>query len=157
MAHRRKEVFMPDPRHDGGAKQSQVLVVDDHPIVRRGLIQILSDAQDLAVCGEAGNADEALQSLESARPDIVLADISLGDTNGLDLTRTIGRRDPQVPVLVISIHDETIYAKLALKAGAKGYVMKQEAPETMLTAIRTVLAGGFYLSARMMPLLTEVA
>jgi len=127
----------------------RVFLVDDHPIVRSGLSQLVSQEDDLEVCGGTSSAEEALSRIEKARPDIVLLDISLHDGNGLEIARTLQAQCPNVRILILSMHDESIYAERALRAGARGYVMKQEAPETVLDAIRTVLEGDVYLSPRM--------
>jgi DNA-binding NarL/FixJ family response regulator len=127
----------------------RVFVVDDHPIVRHGLELLINREADLAVCGEAGDADEALKEILSRKPDVVLVDIALGATSGISLTENIRRLDKELPVLVLSMHEETSYAERAVAAGANGYVMKQEAPETVIDAIREVLGGGFYLSEKM--------
>ena len=116
-------------------------MVDDHPAVRCGLAQLMSEEEDLTVCGEAGSAEEALTAIPVSRPDIVLADVSLGGMDGFALTRALQAIVPDVPVLMISIHDEDVYAAQALRAGARGYLTKAQMPETMLTAIRKVLSG----------------
>ncbi|HOS39297.1 MAG TPA: response regulator [Spirochaetota bacterium] len=126
-----------------------VLIVDDHPIVRQGLLQIINREPDLVVCGEARGADEALRFVSNTLPDIAVVDISLEGSSGIDLTRALRERYPELPVLVLSIHDEAIYAERALRAGARGYVMKQEAPGRVVGAIRTVLEGRQYLSEAM--------
>ena len=127
---------------------SRILLVDDHPIVRLALTHIMNRQHDLVVCGEASDAAGALSAIPACQPQIVLMDISLGQANGIELTQTIRSQNPDLPVLVLSMHDECIYAERALRAGARGYVMKQEAPETILTAIRRVLDGHCYFSAR---------
>jgi DNA-binding NarL/FixJ family response regulator len=127
----------------------RVLLVDDHPIVRYAMAQLMNQEEDLVVCGEASTPAEALTAISAARPEIVLVDISLGRANGLDLAKTIHRMDPELPILVLSMHDESTYAPRALQAGAMGYVMKQEAPETILGAVRTVLDGECFISERM--------
>jgi DNA-binding NarL/FixJ family response regulator len=129
-----------------GTAVSRVLIVDDHPIVRSGLGQLVQQEADLQVCGEASDASEALDEIERKKPDLVLVDISLGGSSGIELTKTIRERYERLPVLVLSMHDESLYAERALRAGAKGYVMKQEAAETVLKAIRKVLGGGLYVS-----------
>jgi DNA-binding NarL/FixJ family response regulator len=124
----------------------RVLLVDDHPIVRHGLAAIIDDEPDLVVSGEASTFDEALTTLGKEVPDIVVSDISLGATSGLELIRTIKAAHPTLPILVVSIHDEAYYAERALRAGAAGYLTKQAAPETVVKAIRKVLEGGTWLS-----------
>ncbi len=129
-------------------RKAGILVVDDHPIVRQGLAQIINREEDLLVCGEATNADEAVRQVARLNPHLIIVDISIDGASGLDLIKALRARYAGLPVLVLSIYDEMIYAERALRAGARGYVMKQEAPQTVVTAIRTVLAGKQFLSAR---------
>ena len=131
------------------------LVVDDHPVFRQGLVALIRSSERYEVCGEAGSASEALEALQRAVPDIALVDISLVGQNGLDLVRTLKAAHPSMLILIISMHDEVVYAERALKAGARGYVMKQEAASVMLDAIRTVLSGKIYVSAAMRDRLLE--
>src|SRR5512147_1192726 len=135
------------------AKQNQVkdnrtriLLVDDHAVVRYGIAQLVNQQSDLVVCGEEENANNALSAIGKLKPDLVLADISLKDSSGLELMRNIKAQYPGLPVLVVSIHDESVYAEIAFRAGALGYLMKQEALEKILTAIRRVLSGAIYVS-----------
>ncbi len=137
------------------AKPVTFLVVDDHPVFRQGLVALIGSEERYKVCAEAGSMSEALAALEKAVPDIALVDISLVGQNGLDLVKTLKAAHPQVLVLIISIHDEVLYAERALKAGARGYVMKQEAASVMLDAIKTVLSGKIYVSAAMRDRLLE--
>jgi len=123
----------------------RVLVVDDHPIVRQGFAQLVSAEPDIVVCGQAADARGALEELASA-PDVIIVDVSLGASNGIDLTRDIKERLPRAAVLVVSMHDELLYAERALRAGASGYVMKHEATDAIVRAIRTVAAGGMFVS-----------
>jgi len=125
-----------------------VFIIDDHPIVRKGLVQLLDQEPDLVVCGEAADVREALAGLERARPDVVILDLSLRDSDGLELIKEIRARHGQLPVLVLSMHDETIYAERLLSAGANGYIMKQAAGDQLVVALRRVLAGGVYVSDR---------
>jgi DNA-binding NarL/FixJ family response regulator len=129
-------------------KRSKVLLVDDHPIVREGLRALLDGEGDLEVSGEADSADGALASIEQQAPDVVLVDISLQSGDGLELVRQIRARWP-IPVLVLSIHDESLYAERALRAGASGYIMKQEATHAVTGALRRVLGGEIWLSDRL--------
>jgi DNA-binding NarL/FixJ family response regulator len=133
------------------------LVVDDHPVFRQGLVALIESVPEYEVAVEAGSAEEALAKLESAAPDIALVDISLVRKSGLDLASSIHAAHREVKVLIVSMHDEIIYAARALKAGAQGYVMKQEPASVMLEAIRTVLAGEIYLSGAMRERLVESA
>jgi len=127
----------------------RVLLVEDHPIVRQGLEQMINHEPDLLVCGTAENAERALEQLASVAPDLLLPDISLQGASGLDVLKLAREQRPDLRVLILSMHDERLYAMRALGAGAAGYVMKQEATENVLTAIRRVLEGEVYLSAQM--------
>src|ERR1700758_1389073 len=131
-----------------GAKK-RILVVDDHPIIRQGLALMLNREGDLVVCGEAEDATGAMLVMASARPDILIVDISLNGPDGLDLLKNIRTTHPALPVLILSMHDESIYAERAMRAGANGYIMKQEATEKVLVAIRRILQGEVYLSDRL--------
>src|ERR1700677_2329263 len=111
------------------AKQNRVFLVDDHPIVRQGLQQMIDREPDLIVCGEAEEARSALQAIAALKPDIVVMDISLNGPSGIEILRSIRQTDAKLRVLVLSMHDETVYAERALRAGANGYIMKQEATE----------------------------
>jgi DNA-binding NarL/FixJ family response regulator len=126
-----------------------VFVIDDHPIVRDGLTQLINREPDLTVCGTAEDIYEALKAMQTLKPDIALADISLKGADGIELIKNLKIRMPALPVLVLSIHDESIYAPRALRAGARGFIMKQEATENVLLALRRVLSGEIYLSKRM--------
>ncbi len=128
---------------------SRILIVDDHPLVREGLGLRITQQQDLAVCGEAADADAALAEVKRLEPDLAIIDISLASGHGIDLIKQIRGCRPQVKLLVHSMYDESLYAERALQAGALGYVNKREAPDTMLTAIRQVLDGKVYLSKQM--------
>jgi DNA-binding NarL/FixJ family response regulator len=126
-----------------------VFIVDDHPIIRQGLALLINREPDLAVCGDAEEAGSALRLIEELKPDLVVVDISLSGPDGLDLLKSIRARDPNLPVLILSMMDELLYAERALRAGANGYIMKQQATEQVLVAIRRILAGEIYLSERM--------
>jgi len=123
-------------------------VVDDHPIVRQGLALLIDQEPDLVVCGAAEEAESALAAIATSRPDVLVLDISLPGPDGIDLLKTIRSIDPNLPVLVLSMHDETTYAERALRAGANGYIMKQEATENVLVALRRILRHELYLSER---------
>src|SRR5437868_772459 len=129
--------------------RSKVFVVDDHPIVRQGLALLINQQPDLVVCGEAEEAQGALQGIVSCQPDILIVDISLNGPDGLELLKAVRARYPTLPVLILSMHDESIYAERALRAGANGYIMKQEATEKVLIAVRRILNREVYVSGRM--------
>jgi DNA-binding NarL/FixJ family response regulator len=136
-------------REPGVRKQKhRVFIVDDHPIVRKGLTQLINQEPDLVVCGEAEDAHKALVLLKGSKPDLVLVDISLQGVDGIELIKGIKLRYVNLPVLVISMHDESLFAERALRAGARGYIMKQEAMDKMKGAIRKVLKGELYVSER---------
>jgi len=120
--------------------------VDDHPIVIEGLKQLIDQQPDLRVCGELSDGRAALATVERLRPDLAVVDLSLKDVNGLDVIKTLKAEHPALPVLALSMHDEMLYAERALRAGASGYVMKQEATKNLLGAVRRILDGGIYLS-----------
>ncbi len=124
----------------------KIFIVDDHPIVRKGLAQMINQETDLLVCGEADSAQNALESLKKSLPDLMIVDISLQGIDGIELIKIIKTRYDNLPVLVVSMHDESLFAERALRVGAKGYIMKQEAIEKMMEAIRKVLGGELYIS-----------
>jgi DNA-binding NarL/FixJ family response regulator len=128
--------------------KKRILVVDDHPIVRQGLALLINREADLLVCGEAEDAMGAMHVLASAKPDVLIVDLSLSGPDGLDLLKNIRTTHPSLPVLILSMHDELIYAERALRAGANGYIMKQVATEKVLVAVRRILAGEIYVSDR---------
>lgn len=130
-------------------RKTRIVIVDDHPIVRRGLAEMIDEQDDLEVCGEAGDVVEALKVFDAVFPELMIIDISLNEGSGLDLVKQIRSRDNQVKMLVWSMHDESLYAERALHAGAKGFVNKQEPTDTILGAIRRVVDGKVYLSSRM--------
>jgi len=125
---------------------AQVLIVDDHPILRHGIAQLITRESDFTVCGEAGSYDEALQMLSSHEVDLMLVDLSLEGQSGLDLIRAVRERKPRVRCLVLTMHDERLHAERALRVGARGYLMKQEATRKIVTALRQVRDGKIYLS-----------
>lgn len=135
-----------DPSTGGGSRARRVLIVDDHPIVRQGLRRMIEPEPDLTVCGEAQNEREARAAIRELAPDVVIVDISLEQGDGLELVRDVHAQRPQLPMLVLSMHDEAIYASRLLSSGASGYIMKQAASEQLLIALRRVLAGGTYVS-----------
>src|SRR5712692_1964290 len=127
-------------------KVRRVLIVDDHPIVRQGLRRIMENEDDLVVCGEAESVREARSAIKELNPDVIIADISLKQGDGIELVRDVRANHPLLPILVLSMHDETIYAERMLSAGANGYIMKQAASEQFLVALRRVLDGNIYVS-----------
>lgn len=135
-------------RSDQASKRS-VLIVDDHPVVRQGLAQLINQEKDLEVRGHAEDAYQAMQAIKEVRPDMVIVDLSLKDTSGMDLIKDMKIQYPSLPILILSMHDESLYAERALRAGARGYIMKHEATERVITAIRRVLAGQIYVSDSM--------
>lgn len=127
----------------------RILIVDDHPMMRTGLAQLIDHEHDLKVCAEADNAGQAINAAARQKFDLALVDISLPDKNGLELIKDLHSLKPDLPILVVSMHDEMIYAERALRAGARGYIMKQEGGEKFLLAIRQVLAGRVFVSEKM--------
>jgi DNA-binding NarL/FixJ family response regulator len=130
-------------------KKKTVFIVDDHPLLRQGLALLVNREPDLAVCGEAEEAQTAMKEIAAKKPDILIADISLNGPDGLDLLKNLRTLYPGLPVLILSMHDESIYAERALRARANGYIMKAEATEKVLVAVRRILGGDIYLSDRM--------
>lgn len=126
-----------------------MLLVDDHPILRKGLAQMINMEQDLTVCGEAEEAGKAFELVGTLQPDVAVVDISLKTGNGIELVKNVKARYPELPILVLSMHDESLYAERALRAGSLGYIMKEEATEQVLVAIRRVLKGEIFLSEKM--------
>ncbi len=124
----------------------KVLLVDDHPIVREGMALLINREPDLTVCADAEESNAALDAIENLRPDLAIVDISLPGRDGLELLKMIRAKDPQMPVLILSMHGETTYAERALRAGANGYIMKQEATDKVLVAIRRILNREIYVS-----------
>jgi DNA-binding NarL/FixJ family response regulator len=133
----------------GAATESRVFIVDDHTMFREGLRQLIDREPGLTVCGDAADAAEALAAIRQTRPDVVLVDISLAGASGIDLIKNIKADFEELPVLVVSMHDESLYAERALRAGAMGYVMKHEPSKTVKAAIRKVLGGDMYLSDKL--------
>src|SRR3974390_380012 len=129
------------PEQTASKTRKTVLVVDDHPLLRQGLALLINQQEDMQVCGEAEGAQAALPSIAPDKPDIMILDISLKGPDGLELLKSIRALDPDLPVLVLSMHDEAIYAERALRARANGYIMKQEATEKVLVAVRRILNG----------------
>ena len=128
------------------SRKRNVLIVDDHPLLRDGLAKVINQQPDLAVCGEAADARAGLAAAAKLRPDVVIADLTMDEGNGLDLIKDLHLRQPGLPVLVLSMHHENLYAERAVRAGARGYVMKREPVAAVLAALRKVLAGQMALS-----------
>lgn len=127
----------------------RLLLIDDHPIMRHGLAQLIRAESDLEVCGEAGTAAEGLQMVLKKKPDLVIVDLTLPDKHGLEFIKDMQTLHPHTLLLVLSMHDESLYAERVLRAGARGYVMKETAADTLIHAVRRVLKGGIYLSEKM--------
>jgi DNA-binding NarL/FixJ family response regulator len=128
--------------------RARVLLVDDHPIVRQGLSRLINNEPDLLVCAEAASAEQAVAAIALHNPSIAIVDIQLDGFDGIELIKLVRQRHPDLPMLVLSMHDESLYAERVLRAGARGYVTKQEAPEKVMTAIRRVLMGEIYVSEK---------
>ncbi len=135
-----------DPASEAKDTRKRLLIVDDHALFRRGVATLLEDKPEVMVCGEADNALSALESMRRLVPDVALVDISLPGTNGIELTKQMLAEMPKLAIIILSMHEESIYALRALRAGAKGYVMKAEAQTKVLDALRKVIKGGVYLS-----------
>ena len=131
-----------------GMRKRRIFIVDDHPLVREGLTNLINGQSDLIVCGEAEDSAGAIAGIAKDRPDIALIDISLKNESGLELVKNLDNQFPLVALIVLSMHDEALYAERALRAGARGYVMKRETSRSVLACIRRVLEGGVYLSER---------
>ncbi|MDO8528057.1 MAG: response regulator transcription factor [Deltaproteobacteria bacterium] len=130
-------------------EKTKVFIVDDHPIVRQGLAQLINQESDMISVGEAGTSDEALKSIAKIKPDVAIVDISLQGTSGIELTKNLVANYPKTLVLILSMYDESLHVERVLKAGAKGYLMKQSATDYVTTAIRKVVSGDIYVSDRM--------
>ena len=131
------------------ADKARVLVAEDHPIFREGLVQLINRQHDLIVCAEPAGAQEALAAAETSSPSIILLDLAVGGTGGIELLKQLKALAPKVPILILTMNDEALYAERALRAGASGYLMKQDASGTVIGAIRAVLAGGLHVSRTM--------
>ncbi len=131
---------------ENGNRTYEVFIIDDHPLVRAGLRDLIDSQKDLSVCGEAENVSGAFQTIKGSTPDVAVVDLSLGLDSGLRLIDDFSSSCEHLPILVLSMHDELIYAERCLKAGAKGYIMKDKQPAEVLTAIRSVLNGDIYIS-----------
>ena len=136
-----------DMSSDQDAKK--IYLVDDHPVVTKGIAMVLDEEPDLVVCGSSDDIDQVLRDINTMSPDLVIVDISLKEANGLDLVKALKTRYPNLKTMILSMHDESLYAERALKSGARGYLMKNEVSETIVDAVREVLGGGIYLSKKM--------
>jgi DNA-binding NarL/FixJ family response regulator len=158
----RRQAIEPDVKSTGGLgsgpvanpkcalpESIRIVVVDDHPLFRHGLIQLLNSDDGFSVCGEASSAGEAMDVIRKVKPHLVIADLGLKGTNGIELTKMIVAEFPRLPVLILSMHDESLYAVRSLRAGARGYVTKEEALGSVLEAVREVMDGHTYLSPKM--------
>jgi DNA-binding NarL/FixJ family response regulator len=137
-----------NPKRDQ-PKAKRIVIVDDHPLFRKGLEQLINSNNGIAVCGEAGNAAQAMPVIRQLEPNLVIVDLSLPGANGIELIKNIRAEFPKLLILVLSMHDESLYALRSLRAGAQGYVMKQEALENVITAINQLFSGRPYLSSAM--------
>ena len=135
--------------------KAKIFIVDDHPLVREWLANLIEKNSDLTVCGEAEDAPTALEGIAELQPDLAIIDLSLGSSSGIDLIRSIRSSFPDVAMIVLSMHDERVYAERAIRAGARGYVMKRESTKKIIDAIHEVLKGNLYLSKEMTELLVE--
>ncbi len=137
------------------AQKSKILLVDDHPLVREWLANLINEQRDLHVCGEASNAPQAFEMIGVEKPDIAIVDISLEGGSGIELIKSVKASHPNVAMIVLSMHDESLYAERALRAGARGYIMKREATKKILQAIRSVLEGKLYISDKISDAMAE--
>ena len=137
--------------------KARIFIVDDHPLVREWLANLIDKHPDLTVCGEAEDAIEGLKAISEDPPDLAIIDLSLGSNSGIDLIQSIRSSAPNVAMIVLSMHDEQVYAERCIRAGARGYIMKRETAKNVIHAIHAVLGGNLYLSARMTELLVQKA
>jgi len=137
------------------AKRTTVFILDDHPIVRQGIGELINGESDMMVCGEADNYEDAMGAVDKLKPEVILVDISLNGSSGVEFLKALKIHHPEIKPLILSMHDETLYAERVLREGARGYIMKQEATEKIMDAIRHVLKGQIYLSDYMMERILE--
>jgi len=145
----RESMVRVEPQNESNENRRKVLVVDDHPIVREGLADLINKEKDIAVCGWAEDIPNTIKAIKKLKPDVVTVDISLRGVSGLELIKDIRTHFPSLPILALSMHQESLYAERAIRAGAKGYITKEEATKKVITAIRQVLDGRLYLSEKM--------
>lgn len=136
-------------RNQEPSGSSKILIVDDHPLFQEALCELIHRQPGWTVCGKAVNAADAIRLVDETHPDLVIVDISLGGDNGIDLSKSISTKHEDLPILIVSMHDESLYCEKAMQAGAMGYVMKHESPKTVKAAIEDVLAGKMFLSHKM--------
>lgn len=141
--------------HPPASQKKRILLVDDHPFMRVGLASLIDRQPDMTVCGEAGNPAEAFKELSKSKPDLVLTDLTMPGRSGLEFVKDLKAAEPNLAILVISMHDEVVHAERALRAGARGYIMKEAGGENLLTAIRQIFRGEVYVSPRMSARLLE--
>jgi DNA-binding NarL/FixJ family response regulator len=146
---------MSEKNIDKPVSRRRVFIVDDHPLVREGLANLINQQSDLTVCGQAEDAAQALAGIGAGRAELALIDISLKTASGLELVKDLKLHHPEVALIVLSMHDEMLYAERAIRAGARGYVMKSETSKEVLTAIRRVLQGDVYVSERVVNLMAR--
>jgi len=137
------------PANSASSARKKLLIVDDHPMTRAGLSQLINKQPDMEVCGEAGNPSDALNQIPNCHPDLVVTDITMPGRSGVEFVKDVLALHAGLPILVVSMHDELIYAERVLRAGARGYIMKEAGGEKLLAAIRQVLSGQAYVSERM--------
>jgi DNA-binding NarL/FixJ family response regulator len=140
---------MKTPTPGGEQPKRRIVLVDDHPVLREGLVRMIDDQPDLAICGQADDAVAAIKTVSATGPDLVVLDLSLGKSDGLELARQLHELHPSLPILILSQYDETLYAERALRAGAMGYVMKQEPPDRVMAAMRSALSGKAWVSEKL--------
>lgn len=149
MSSRNNPASKKSPAKSTPVSQKKILVVDDHPMTRAGVVYLLSKQEDMIVCGEAGNPSEALAEISRSLPDLLLTDMTMPGRSGVEFVKDVHALHPDLPILVVSMHDEVIYAERALRAGTRGYIMKEAGGEKLLAAVRRVLSGQIYLSEAM--------
>jgi len=144
------------PKKKSPKSKTHILIVDDHPMMRQGLAALINNEPDLAICCEAESASQAMDAVVSGKPDLVIADITLPDKSGLELIKDLQAVHPGLQILVVSMHDESLYAERVLRAGGRGYIMKQEGGKRLMEGIRRVLAGEIYVSDKMSKRILEI-
>lgn len=138
-----------------GEHQAKIFLVDDHPLVREWLCNLINQQEDMVVCGEAEDAARAQRAIAAAKPNVAIVDISLKGSSGMELIKTLKGHDPDIATIVLSMHDESVYAERAIRAGARGYIMKRETTKKVIAAIRQVLSGKLYVSGQVAAMFAE--